>query len=187
MLVIISCKVIQIATCSCSTRLRAAVARQPAATSQSCIADAHAIQTIHLQVPRTLPEQYAQLNRVILTAIIHNTAQWYDTMVFVTLGSLVAAAYFPGATETERLLALFGVFAAGYVLRPLGALVFPFVEGRWGRKASIGWALGLSALPTALMGAMPGYAQVGWAAQAVVTLSLWVLMRVARSAWSIGA
>jgi len=113
-----------------------------------------------LQVPSSPQEQQAQLNRVIATAFVHNVAQWYDAFAFLSLGHALAAAFFPGETASQQLLSLYGIFFAGFVLRPVGAAVFPSVAANWGRRFATGWAIALSAVPTALMGVMPTYAQV---------------------------
>lgn len=91
---------------------------------------------------------------------LHNTAQWYDTLAFVVLGCSVADAYFPGPDAGRRLLALFAIFAAGYALRPLGALTWPYVAARWGPRVAVGWAVGLSTFATAFIGCMPMHHQV---------------------------
>lgn len=113
------------------------------------------------QVPRTLDEARAQIGRVVLHAFLANSAQWFDLMALVVLGSqLTAAMAPPQLSQHQQLGLLFAVFAAGHALWLVGAYIWPWLLGRLGRRAVLAWTVGLSAFPTALLGCMPAYSEV---------------------------
>ncbi|KAI8475099.1 MAG: hypothetical protein J3K34DRAFT_517732 [Monoraphidium minutum] len=110
-----------------------------------------------------LLEARAQTGRVVLHALLANSAQWYDCMVPALLGAQIGAALLPaGAPAAQRLQLAFVLFAAGHVLRPVGALVWPAVARRHGRAAVVGWTTALTAFPAALIGVLPNYQQAGY-------------------------
>jgi MHS family proline/betaine transporter-like MFS transporter len=76
------------------------------------------------------------------------------------LGNSLAAAYLPDPDPARRLLELYVVYAAGSLLRPLGALAAPRLAGRSGSRRAMLWALAVSCLATAFIGAIPRYSQV---------------------------
>jgi hypothetical protein len=103
----------------------------------------------------------AQAGRVVLHAAAANAAQWYDATAAALVGAQLAGAMLPpGAAALLRLKVAFALFAAGQLLRPAGALLWPAVAARHGRAAAIGWTVALSAFPVAVVGALPTFAQV---------------------------
>lgn len=74
-------------------------------------------------------EEKAHLRRVIASSVIGNTLEWYDFLVYIYLGKTIQKLFFPPSSVYAHLLAFYGIFAAGFLTRPLGALVFGCVEG----------------------------------------------------------
>src|SRR5262249_41708528 len=68
------------------------------------------------------------------------------------------------------LLATYGVFALGFLMRPVGGILFGHLGDRHGRKKALEWSVLLMALPTTVLGLLPTYAQVGLAAPLLLTL-----------------
>lgn len=102
-----------------------------------------------------------QVGRVALHTLLANSAQWFDLLVFVVLGGQLAAAMAPPQlSQHQQLGLLFAIFAAGHVLWLAGCFVWPWLAARVGRRTVLAWTVGLSALPTALLGCMPTYAEV---------------------------
>src|SRR5262249_19276180 len=99
--------------------------------------------------------------RTVTAGAIGNALEWDDFGLFGYFAPVISSQFFPGTDPRAALLKTFGVFAAGFLMRPLGAILFGHIGDRLGRK----WALGLSvlfmAVPTALVGLLPTYHQVG--------------------------
>ena len=91
--------------------------------------------------------------------------EFYDFIIFVFFAALIGALFFPPDTpEWLRQLQTFGIFAAGYLIRPLGGVVMAHFGDRLGRKRMFTLSIFLMALPTLCMGLLPTYAQIGMAA-----------------------
>jgi MHS family proline/betaine transporter-like MFS transporter len=101
------------------------------------------------------------LRRVIIAGIAGNAMEWYDFAVYGYFAPVIGARFFPASTKTEQLIAAFGVFAAGFLMRPLGAIVFGHIGDRIGRRAALTLSVTAMAVPTTLMGLLPDYQQIG--------------------------
>ncbi|GFR43372.1 hypothetical protein Agub_g4444 [Astrephomene gubernaculifera] len=110
------------------------------------------------------------LRRVIVSSIIGNTLEWYDFLIYTFLGGVLTKLFFPHDNVYTQMLAFYGVFAAGFATRPLGALLFGLLSDRVSRRAALAASMGLMALPTALVGCLPTYQQVGVAAPVLLVL-----------------
>lgn len=99
--------------------------------------------------------------QVLISCLIGNALEWYDFVIYgyfaVTLGTL----FFPKADSFAQILASWGVFWTGFLARPLGSIVFGHIGDRTSRKFALTLSIYVMAIPTALMGCLPCYAQVG--------------------------
>jgi MHS family proline/betaine transporter-like MFS transporter len=77
------------------------------------------------------------------------------------LSPILATLFFPSEDALTSLMATFGVFAAGFLMRPLGAVAFGHLGDRLGRKKALVLSVALMAVPTGLIGLLPTYAQAG--------------------------
>lgn len=77
---------------------------------------------------------------------------------------ILATLFFPSENHTTALIASFGAFAAGYLMRPLGGALFGHFGDRLGRKRMLILSVELMAVPTFLLGCLPTYAAIGVAA-----------------------
>ncbi|MGD9762232.1 MAG: MFS transporter [Candidatus Binatia bacterium] len=109
-----------------------------------------------------------QQRRVILAGVAGNVMEWYDFAVYGYFASIIGAQFFPSHDATASLLAAFGVFAAGFLMRPLGALVFGHIGDRMGRRAALLMSVLAMAVPTFLIGLLPDYERIGVAASAAL-------------------
>jgi len=91
--------------------------------------------------------------------------EFYDFVIFVFFAAVVGKLFFPvDMPEWLRLMQTFGIFAAGYLARPLGGIVMAHFGDLLGRKKMFTLSIFLMAVPTLLMGLLPTYAQIGvWA------------------------
>lgn len=106
----------------------------------------------------------SQLNRVIASTMIGNGLEWYDYALYGTFTALISKHFFPSGDDAVALIATFGIFAAGFLMRPLGAMFFGYFGDRYGRKNALALSILLMAIPTACIGLLPTYKEIGiWA------------------------
>src|SRR5262249_26544652 len=83
---------------------------------------------------------------------------------------IIAELFFPSDDKAASLMSTFGVFAAGFLMRPVGAAVFGHFGDRIGRKKTLAASVILMAVPTGLMGGLPTHAQAGLLAPLLLTV-----------------
>ena len=93
----------------------------------------------------------AKQRRAILAGIAGNVMEWYDFTVYGYFAAVIGRQFFPTEDPISSLLAAFGVFAAGFLMRPFGSLIFGHVGDKMGRKAALTASVALMALPTFLI------------------------------------
>ena len=104
------------------------------------------------------------LRQVITGASIGNAVEWYDFAIYGFLATFIAANFFPAGNETAALLNTFAIFAAAFVMRPLGGLVFGPLGDRIGRQKVLALVILLMSGSTLAMGLLPTYDAIGVAA-----------------------
>jgi metabolite-proton symporter len=111
-------------------------------------------------------EQRRQLRRAVLAGAIGTAIEWYDFFLYSTITGLVfAKLYFPKADPLVGTLEAFGVYAVGFLARPIGAAIFGHYGDRLGRKAALIATLLLMGIATFLVAFVPGYERIGiWGA-----------------------
>jgi len=117
-------------------------------------------------------ERRRQLRRAVLAGTIGTAIEWYDFFLYSTVTGLVfARLYFPRADPFVGTLEAFGVYAVGFLARPIGAAIFGHYGDRLGRKAALIATLLLMGSATFLVALVPGYAQIGiWGAVLLTVL-----------------
>lgn len=101
------------------------------------------------------------LRRVVSGASIGNAVEWYDFAIYGFLATSIAANFFPSGDDTAALLKTFAIFAAAFVMRPLGGLVFGPLGDRIGRQRVLAVVILLMAASTLAMGLLPTYDAIG--------------------------
>ena len=115
----------------------------------------------------------AEERRVIIASSVGTVFEWYDFYLYATLAPFFAALFFPKGNDTAALLAAFATYAAGFLVRPFGALVFGRIGDLVGRKYTFLVTIMVMGIATAAVGLMPTYASIGIAAPILlVTLRL---------------
>ena len=102
--------------------------------------------------------------RVVLASSLGTVFEWYDFYLYATLAPFFAALFFPPGNETAALLSAFATYAAGFLVRPFGALVFGRLGDLVGRKYTFLVTILIMGLSTFLVGILPGAASIGIAA-----------------------
>jgi len=117
-------------------------------------------------------EHRRQLRRAILAGTIGTAIEWYDFFLYSTVTGLVfARLYFPHADPLVGTLEAFGVYAVGFLARPIGAAIFGHYGDRLGRKAALIATLLLMGSATFLVALVPGYNHIGiWGAVILTVL-----------------
>ncbi len=111
--------------------------------------------------------------RVIMAGLIGNLLEWYDFAIYGYFALTIGRQFFPHDDPTVSLIAAFSVFAIGFLMRPLGGIVFGHVGDKLGRRAAIIASSAAMALPTIVLGLLPTYAQIGlWAPASMVILRM---------------
>src|SRR5580693_7366328 len=111
-------------------------------------------------------EHRRQLRRAVLAGTVGTAIEWYDFFLYSTVTGLVfARLFFPKADPFVGTLEAFGVYAVGFVARPIGAAIFGHYGDRLGRKAALIATLLLMGIATFLVALVPGYERIGiWGA-----------------------
>jgi len=109
-------------------------------------------------------------NKVILTGIIGNALEFYDFILYGVFAVMIAQLYFPSANPLVAVLASWGAFAAGFFMRPFGALIFGYLGDKFGRKKALSISIIGMGFPTLLIGCLPTYQQIGIAAPVLLVL-----------------
>jgi MFS family permease len=111
--------------------------------------------------------------KVITASSVGTLIEWYDFYIFGSLSTIIAAKFFPSQNPTAALLSTLATFAAGFIVRPFGALVFGRLGDLIGRKYTFLVTLVLMGSSTFLIGCIPSYATIGgWAPFLVLLLRL---------------
>ena len=119
--------------------------------------------------PDVTPHDPAVHRRTILAGLAGNVMEWYDFAVYGYFAPVIGRQFFPADDPAASLVAAFGVFAAGFLMRPIGGLIFGHIGDRVGRRAALTLSVLALAIPTFLIGVLPGHAQLG----VLGVLSLW--------------
>jgi MFS family permease len=115
----------------------------------------------------------AEARRAVFASSVGTVFEWYDFYLYAILAPFFAGLFFPKGNETAALLSAFATYAAGFVVRPFGAIVFGRIGDLVGRKYTFLVTISVMGASTFLLGLMPSYETVGVAAPiAMVALRL---------------
>jgi MFS family permease len=110
------------------------------------------------------------IRSVIAASSVGTLIEWYDFYIFGMLAKTISTQFFPEENQTAALLSTLAIFAAGFIVRPFGALVFGRLGDIIGRKYTFLLTLVLMGGSTFLIGLVPGYKTIGVAAPILVLL-----------------
>ena len=113
-------------------------------------------------------EEVTSTRRVIAASSVGTLIEWYDFYIFGTLAKIISEQFFPKDNPTAALLATLATFAAGFVVRPFGALFFGRLGDLIGRKYTFLVTLVIMGGSTFAIGLVPGYKTIGFVAPAIV-------------------
>jgi len=110
------------------------------------------------------------VRRGIVAGVVGNMLEWYDFVLFGFFAAEIGAHFFPASNPTASLLAAYGTFAAGFVMRPVGGALFGWVGDRFGRKQALIWSMLAMAFPSFFIGLLPSEATIGMAAPVLLVV-----------------
>lgn len=108
------------------------------------------------------------MKKIVFSGMLGNALEWYDYALYAQFSGIIAQQFFPNS-EIKELLT-FAVFAAGFIVRPVGGLVIGFIGDKFGRKVALAIGILTMAFPTAAIGFLPSYNSIGIAAPIILTI-----------------
>jgi MFS family permease len=122
--------------------------------------------------PAVTSHPTVQLRRAVASSFVGSVIEYYDFLLYATASAVVfGKVFFSALDPLTATVASFGTFAAGYLARPLGGILFGHFGDRVGRKKMLVTTMTLMGLVSFLIGALPTYGQIGiWAPIILVTL-----------------
>jgi MHS family proline/betaine transporter-like MFS transporter len=116
------------------------------------------------------PSNSAHTRRVIAAGMIGNVLEWYDFAIYGYFATQIGRSFFPHEDPVAQLLSAFGVFAIGYLMRPIGGVIVGHIGDTFGRRRALTFSVAAMAIPTFLIGLLPGYHTIGLLAPVGLTL-----------------
>jgi MFS family permease len=110
----------------------------------------------------------AEERRVIIASSVGTVFEWYDFYLYAILAPFFAGLFFPQGNQTAALLAAFATYAAGFLVRPFGALIFGRIGDLVGRKYTFLVTIVVMGLATVFVGFLPTFQTIGYAAPIIL-------------------
>ncbi len=120
----------------------------------------------------------SEAKRVIFASSLGTVFEWYDFYLYATLAPFFAVLFFPPGNDTAALLSAFATYAAGFLVRPFGAIIFGRIGDLAGRKYTFLITILIMGSATFAVGLLPTFASIGWLAP-VLLVSLRLLQGLA--------
>ncbi len=106
----------------------------------------------------------------LIAGVFGNALEWYDFTIYAFFAPILATLFFPSKDPFVSLILTFSVFAAGFLVRPVGAIFFGYVGDHFGRRKALILSIIVMSLPTVLLALTPSHAQIGIAAPIIFTI-----------------
>ncbi|MBP1764315.1 MAG: proP [Firmicutes bacterium] len=123
------------------------------------------------KIEQTKPKQ--SMARAVLAGSIGNALEWFDYGLYGYFAAIISSLFFPSKDSLTSLMLTFIVFGVGFVMRPLGGLIFGHYADKAGRRKALAVTVILMGVSTFAIGCLPTYAQIGvWAPILLAALRL---------------
>ena len=106
----------------------------------------------------------------VIAGCVGNVLEWYDFALYGFFAPIIAKLFFPSDDQLTGLLATFGIFAVGFLMRPVGSVLFGILGDKLGRKKALEISVVMMAVPTTLIGVLPTYETAGILAPILLTI-----------------
>ena len=108
------------------------------------------------------------MRKIVISGMIGNALEWYDYALYAQFAYIIGLKFFP-KTEFVEILT-FALFAAGFLVRPLGGILFGQIGDKFGRRSALVIGIMMMAIPTAGIGLLPSYESIGIAAPIILAI-----------------
>jgi MHS family proline/betaine transporter-like MFS transporter len=119
---------------------------------------------------KKMDQEARQRCKVVVAGVTGNVLEWYDFAVYGFFAPIIGRLFFPSDDPTVSLIASFGAFAAGFLMRPIGGIIFGFIGDKIGRKRALVLSVLLMAIPSGMIGILPDHATIGVSAAVLMVL-----------------
>jgi MHS family proline/betaine transporter-like MFS transporter len=99
--------------------------------------------------------------RILIASIFGNALEFYNLTLYGFFVSIIAETFFPSDTPLVSMISSLMGYAIGFVVRPVGAILFGYIGDTWGRRKALGVSILIMGLPAFVIGALPGYETLG--------------------------
>ncbi|MGW6541360.1 glycine betaine/L-proline transporter ProP [Streptomyces massasporeus] len=130
-------------------------------STASVVAPASPVKTRTAKAPDPTVTDPALVRRAVKAAALGNAMEWFDFGVYSYIAVTLGKVFFPSGNPTAQLLSTFGAFAAAFLVRPLGGMVFGPLGDRVGRQKVLALTMIMMAAGTFAIGLIPSYATIG--------------------------
>ena len=107
---------------------------------------------------------------VIAAGAIGNVLEWYDFAIYGYFAASIGRTFFPKEDPVAQVLSAFGIFAIGFLMRPVGGALVGYIGDKLGRRTALTFSVTAMAIPTFLVGILPGYQVLGVVAPVALTV-----------------
>ncbi|MFF0005621.1 glycine betaine/L-proline transporter ProP [Streptomyces tibetensis] len=130
-------------------------------STASVVAPASLVKTSKAKTPDPTVTDPALVKRAVKAAALGNAMEWFDFGVYSYIAVTLGKVFFPSGNPTAQLLSTFGAFAAAFLVRPLGGMIFGPLGDRVGRQKVLAVTMIMMAAGTFAIGLIPSYATIG--------------------------
>lgn len=107
---------------------------------------------------------------VFLSAVLGNILEYYDFTVYSVFSAVIGRTFFPSESEFVQIVASLGVFAVGFLTRPIGGILFGYIGDKYGRRISLIISMLGMTIPTFTIGLIPSYDHIGFSAPVILVI-----------------
>ncbi|MEY3197017.1 MAG: hypothetical protein RLZZ59_385 [Pseudomonadota bacterium] len=111
------------------------------------------------------------IKKLIFSSGVANSFEWYDYALFAHFAGIIGDKFFPSEDHNASLLNAFFVFAMGYLMRPVGGVIFGTIGDKFGRRIALSASVMCMGLPTAIIGLLPTYEDIGITASILMVIA----------------
>lgn len=115
-------------------------------------------------------EKIRDYKKILTANVAGNVMEWYDFALYGYFATIISSLFFPADNHIASLLATFGVFAAGFLMRPIGGALFGYIGDKISRRRTLLLSVICMAASTTALGLLPTYAQVGIIAPILIVI-----------------
>ncbi len=130
---------------------------------------AHFVKEVEAEIGEEV-QRLTQNKTSIISGLVGNVMEWYDFALYGYMVPIISQLFFPNQNKLTSIISTFAVFAAGFIMRPIGGLILGRIGDIKGRKTTLYISMILMAVCTTLMGVLPTYQSVGLAAPVLLII-----------------